>query len=84
MGAPHEEILSLIKTLSNNSCNCPFNSLNSADTIRQAALEIGPVPDKTTIENSVSISGGNPSKSSRKISKNIPIILYVLYEAKNI
>ena len=67
-GAPHGEMLGLSKTLSNNSCNCMFNSPNLARAILYGAIEIGAVPDNNSIVKSISLTGGNPGISFGKMS----------------
>ena len=68
-GAPHGELLGLIKPLSSNSCNCYFNSFNSVGAIRYGEIDIGFVPCNKSILNSISLSGANPGKSSGKTSE---------------
>src|SRR5262249_4571893 len=69
-GAPQGEVLGLMNPWSNNSCNYSFSSLSSAGAILYGGKEIGAVPATTSIQNSISLSGGNPSNSSGKTSKN--------------
>ena len=69
-GAPQGETLGLMKPLSSSSCNYAFNSLNSAGAIRYGALEIGLEPGNRSIENSISLFGGNPDKFSGNTSGN--------------
>src|SRR5579862_8105877 len=73
-GAPHGDTLGLTKPLSNNSCNCVFNSPNSAGAIRQGAKEIGAVPGSSSIVKSISLTGGKPGISSGKTSGNFQTI----------
>ena len=68
-GAPHGELLGLIKLLSSNSCNCSFNSFNSVGAIQYGAIDIGFVPGNKSILNSISLSGTNHGKSSGKTSE---------------
>jgi hypothetical protein len=56
---PQGEVLGQIKPLSSNSCNCFFNSANSAGGIQKGLLEIGVVPGCNSIANSISRSGGH-------------------------
>ena len=66
--APHGESLSFIKSRSNKSCNCNFNSFNSVGIILYGIIEIGATPGVTSILKAISFSGGKDSNYSRKIS----------------
>ena len=68
--APHGDVLVLTKPLLNNSSICSFNSYNSAGAIRYGAIEMGSVPGACSISNSISLSSGNPGRSSGNTSKN--------------
>jgi hypothetical protein len=54
--------------LSSNSCNCFFNSANSAGGILYGLLEIGAVDSCNSMANSISLSGGVPGNSSGNTS----------------
>ena len=69
-GAPHGEILSLMKPLSRRSFNYSFNSLSSAGDILQGVIEIGWVSGKRSIPKSISLSGGTPRRSFGNTSEN--------------
>jgi hypothetical protein len=70
VGQHHGEELSLINPFSNRSCSCVFNSANSLGCMQYDLLEIGVVPGFNSMTNSISLSGGNPGKSSRNTSRN--------------
>ena len=70
-GAPRGKMLGLTKPLSNNSCNCIFNSPNYAGAILYDVIEIGVAPGNNSMVKSVSLTGGNPVITSRKISGNL-------------
>ncbi|KAK4737145.1 hypothetical protein R3W88_000842 [Solanum pinnatisectum] len=69
-GAPHGEILGLMKPLSRRSFNCSFNSLSSAGAILLGGIEIGWVSGRRSIPKSISLSGGTPRRSSGNTSGN--------------
>ena len=72
---PQGEILSLIKSLSSNSCNCIFNSCSSISVIWYGALEITALPGRTSIPNSISRFGSKLGRSSGKTSLQAPSTL---------
>ena len=47
-----------------------FSSTNSTRAIRYGAIDTGPVPDTKSIENSISLLGGNPGTSYGNTSSN--------------
>ena len=69
-GAPQGQTLGLMKPLSSSSCSYSFNPLNLVGAIRYKALEIGLEPSNSSIEKFISLSGGNPDKSSGNTSGN--------------
>ena len=68
IGVPHDEVLSLIKPLSNNSCSWTLSSYNSTGAILCGVIEMGDVPGCNSIHNSTSLCGGYPGSSSEKTS----------------
>src|SRR5688500_5953064 len=46
-GHPQGEVLGRINPLSSNSCNCFFNSANSAGAFGRASWKLGPFPVAT-------------------------------------
>ena len=66
--APQGEVLGLIKSLSNNSCNWTLRSYNSTGAILCGVIKIGNVPGCNSIVKSTSLYGANPSSSSQKTS----------------
>ena len=69
-GAPHGEELGRIKPFSSKSFNCSFNSFNSAGAILYGGIDIGVVPGNTSMEKSISRSGGKPGSYSGNTSGN--------------
>ncbi|KAK4737181.1 hypothetical protein R3W88_000878 [Solanum pinnatisectum] len=69
-GAPHGEILGLMKPLSRRSFNCSFNSLSSAGAILLGGIKIGWVYGMRSIPKSISLSGGTSRKSSGNTFEN--------------
>ena len=65
-GAPHGEVLSLMKPLPSNSCIWTLSSYNSTGVILCGAIEIGDVPRCNSMRKSTSLSGGNPVARSEK------------------
>ena len=63
---PQGEMLGLIKSLSNNSCNWTLSSYNSIGAILCRDKEIGDVPRCNSIVNSTSLCGGNHDSSFKK------------------
>ena len=68
--APQSETLGQIKTLSNRSFSCSFNSFNSIGVILYGNIEIGQVSGMMSMPKSISLSGGTQGRSSRKTSRN--------------
>ena len=67
-GAPHGEVLGLMKPLPNNSCIWTFSSYNSTGAILYGVIEMGDVPGCNSMWKSTSLGGGNPGSSSGKTS----------------
>ncbi|KAK4708663.1 hypothetical protein R3W88_029588 [Solanum pinnatisectum] len=69
-GAPHGEILGLMKPLSKRSFNCSFNSLSSAGAILVERIKMGWVFGRRSISKLISLSGGTPGRSFGNTSGN--------------
>ena len=67
-GAPHGEVLGLMKPLSNNSCIWTLSSGNSTGAILYGVIEMGDVLGCISIQKSTSLYGGNPDSSFEKTS----------------
>ena len=63
-GAPHGEILGLMKPLSTRSFNCSFNSLSSAGAILLEGTELGLESRRISIPNLIPLSGETLRRSS--------------------
>ena len=68
IGAPHGEVLGLIKPLSSNSYSWTLSSCNSTGAILCEVTEMGDVLGCNPIQNSTSLYGGNSGSSSRETS----------------
>ena len=62
IGAPHGEILALMKPLSRRSFNFSLNSLISAGAIMLGGTDIGWVSGRRSIPKSIYLSGGTPRR----------------------
>ena len=69
-GAPHGDILGLIKPLSTKSLSWGFNSFNSAETIRQGGIDMRFVSGSKSMPKSISHPRGIPGRSLGKTSGN--------------
>ena len=70
VGQPHGEELGQMKPFSNNSSNYFFISANSLGAMQYGHRDIGAEPGSSSMENSTSLSGGNPGRSLGKTSGN--------------
>ena len=67
-GAPHGEVLGLMKPFPSNSCIWTLSSYNSTGAILSRVIEMGDVPGYNSMRKSTSLYGGNPGSSSEKTS----------------
>lgn len=70
IGTPYDKWFSLIKSLSNNFCNCFFNFSNSVGVILKGAFKISIVLGANSMLNSTFLSSANLGRLLRKTFRN--------------
>ena len=76
-GVPQGDTPGQMYPLSNNSCNCIFNFVNSGTLIQYGVLEMGDALGINSIVKSMSLLGGKPGISSGNTStESFPMRLF--------